>query len=210
MSSRPWGCIFYLILYNYCIVFYQNGGEKIGLSMKLVNQTTGKDLDPNNVQSSWVSLLYYKTYRFILRLLSILCYRPQTKFAKVMFLQVCVCPQGGGRAWHVVGRVCVAGGHAWLGGGGMRGRGVCMARGCMAGGCAWQGGVCMAGRVCVAGGGVHGRGVGACVAGGACVAEGGGGMAGGVRATADTMGYGQWAGGTHPTGMHSCFVLHLE
>ena len=23
------------------------------------------------------------------------CYRPQTKFAKVMFLHVCVCPQGG-------------------------------------------------------------------------------------------------------------------
>ena len=98
-----------------------------------------------------------------------------------MFLQVCVCPQGGGgRAWHVVGRVCVAGGHAWLGGGGMHGRGVHGrgVAGAWQGGCAWQGGV-------------HGRGVGACVAGGACVAEGGGGMAGGVRATADTMGYGQ-------------------
>ena len=62
------------MLYDYRIVFYQNGGEKIGLSMKLVNQTTGKDLDPNNVQSSWVSLLYYKTYRLILRLLSIPCF----------------------------------------------------------------------------------------------------------------------------------------
>ena len=44
-------------------------------------------------------------------------YRPQTKFAKVMFLQVSVCPRGGGvRGW----------GHAWQGGG-MHGRG-------------WQGG----------------------------------------------------------------------
>ena len=25
----------------------------------------------------------------------IICYRPQTKFAKVMFLQVSICPQGG-------------------------------------------------------------------------------------------------------------------
>ena len=27
------------------------------------------------------------------------CYRPQTKFAKVMFLHVTVCPQGGGSTW---------------------------------------------------------------------------------------------------------------
>ena len=47
-------------------------------------------------------------------------YRPQTKFAKVMFLQECVCPRGGGRAWP----------------GGMRGRGACMAGG---GGCSWCG-----------------------------------------------------------------------
>ena len=50
-------------------------------------------------------------------------YRPQTKFAKVMFLQVSVCPRGGGHAWQgtcvmwgVHGR-----GHAWQGGG-VRGR----------------------------------------------------------------------------------------
>ena len=49
-------------------------------------------------------------------------------------------------------------------------------------GCVWWGrGVC--GRGCMAGG-MQGR--------------------GGVCATADTTGYGQWAGGTHPTGMHSC------
>ena len=41
-------------------------------------------------------------------------YRPQTKFAKVMFLQVCVCPQGG-RAWQGACIVGVGGVH---GGGG--------------------------------------------------------------------------------------------
>ena len=45
-----------------------------------------------------------------------LYYRPQTTFAKVMFLQVSVCPRGGGaRVWLPRERVCVvAGGHAWL------------------------------------------------------------------------------------------------
>ena len=81
-------------------------------------------------------------------------YRPQTKFAKVMFLQASVCPQGGG----VRGGVCmvargacgcwgvcvVAGGHVWF-----------------LGGCAWLPGVCMAaplGGACVVGrgGGMHG------------------------------------------------------
>ena len=78
------------------------------------------------------------------------CYCPQMKFAKVMFLQVSVCPQGG--AWQ---------GGAWQGG--MHGRGV-------HGGCVWQG-VCMVG-VCMAGGHAW---QGACIAGGhvwqgACVA----------------------------------------
>ena len=52
---------------------------------------------------------------------------------------------------------------------------------------------------------------------GACVAEGhgGGGMAGGACVAhmpptppppPDTARYGQWAGGTHPTGMHTCFT----
>ena len=82
--------------------------------------------------------------------------------------------------------------------GGVRGRGVCVAGGagvhgrgaCMAGGHVWWGGV--RGR-----GGVHGRGgmQGAC-------------MAGGVRGMhtppRDTAG--QCAGGTHPTGMHSCLT----
>ena len=61
---------------------------------------------------------------------------------------------------------------------------------CVAGSmCGREGGwVCMAEGACMVGS-VHGRGV--CAAGGrACVA--------------DTTRYGQWAGGTHPTGMHSC------
>ena len=87
------------------------------------------------------------------------CYSPQTKFAKVMFLQVSVCPQGGGVAF-------MARGHMWQGacmvGGVCGGGGVCVVVGgaCVAGGNAWRG-ACMVGRVCMAGG-VHGRG--ACVA----------------------------------------------
>ena len=57
------------------------------------------------------------------------CYRPQTKFEKVMFLQVSVCPQGGG----------------------MHGGGRCVWQGR----CAWWG-ACMAGAM--HGGGVHGEG----------------------------------------------------
>ena len=80
------------------------------------------------------------------------CYRPQTKFAKVMFLRVSVGPQRGRHVWQ---GACTAGGHAWQGGrawlGGVHGRGdvhgwgVCMAgdvRGwgaCVSGGHAWQG-----------------------------------------------------------------------
>ena len=75
-------------------------------------------------------------------------YRPQTKFAKVMFLQVSVCTQGG-HAWQGRG-VCV--------GGGMHGRGACVEGGmCGGGGHAWQG-ACMArGGSCMAGG-MHGGG----------------------------------------------------
>ena len=74
---------------------------------------------------------------------------------------------------------CSQRGHVWQGG--MRG-----------GGHAWWGD--MHGR----GWGVSGGGHvwwGACVAGGVC---------GGGACMADTMRYGQRAGGTHPTGMHSC------
>ena len=99
-------------------------------------------------------------------------YRRQTKFAKVMFLQVSVCPRGG---MHGCGGVCgcsgeghtwlLLGGHVWLlpGGhawqrGGMHGRGgwgVCMVKGGMHG----KGGSCVAkGGSGVTKGGMHGKG----------------------------------------------------
>ena len=95
-------------------------------------------------------------------------YRPQTKFAKVMFLQVSVCPQGeacvvaGGHAW-LWGACMVVGGHVWL-------PGACV----VAGGHVWlQGGVHGCRGVCMVAGGVHGC-RGACVVvGGACVVAGG-------------------------------------
>ena len=77
-------------------------------------------------------------------------YRPQTKFAKVMFSQMSVCPQGG----LCPGEVSVQGGLCWE-------RVLCL------------GGLCprgVSGWVFVRGGGLR-------------------------------------AGGTHPTGMHSCFFL---
>ena len=81
--------------------------------------------------------------------------------------------------------VCLSrGGRAWQGG--MRGGGV------HDGGHVWQG-ACMAGAV-------HGGG--ACVAGGHVWQRGV--HAGEGTCVADTMRYGQWAGGTHTTGMHSC------
>ena len=170
------------------------------------------------------------------------------KFAKVMFLQVSICPWGGGMR----GRgACVVGGHAWQGD--MRGRGhVWWGGACMAGEHVWQEGYVWWGT-CMAGG-VHGRGYvwwGACMAGGVCMVGGmhsrghawqgcmhgrgvhgrracmaggmhGGGIHGrgcmhgrGVCMTgghawhacppADTTRYCQWAGGTRPTGMHSCW-----
>ena len=117
-------------------------------------------------------------------------YRPQTKFAKVMFLQVsvilstggacmvapvgaCVVAPGGGGACVVApgGGVCVVapgGWCAWLLWGGMRG---------------------CSGGVCVVAPGGHAW----LLRGGACVVF--------------SMRYGQWAGGTHPTGMHSCYLF---
>ena len=71
-------------------------------------------------------------------------YRPQTKFAKVMFLQVSVCPHRWGHAWFYLGGMrgfiwgaCMIlfGGHAWFYWGGVHG---------FIWGCAWfYLGVCM-------------------------------------------------------------------
>ena len=102
----------------------------------------------------------------------------------------------------------MAGGCVWQGAcivGGMCGRGVCMVRGMHSGKGSWQG-ACMVGGACMAGG-VY-------VAGGMC---GRGGVWWGpawwegsawqgtcMQWAGDTTRYGQWAGGTYPTGMHSC------
>ena len=69
-------------------------------------------------------------------------YRPQTKFAKVMFLQVSVCPQGEwdvhGRRGHVwQSRVCMAGGMCGMG---VHGGGHVWQGDVHGGGHAWQGG----------------------------------------------------------------------
>ena len=79
-----------------------------------------------------------------------------------------------------------------------------------AGACVVPGGVCgCRGGACVAAGehawllgGVCGSQE--CILGGHAWLLGGGVVAGGRRAW-DTARYGQWAGGTHPTGMHSCY-----
>ena len=91
----------------------------------------------------------------------------------------------------VAGRGHVVGGHAWSGGvhgrRGMHGQGGCVVRGvCMAGGVHGQGGMCGQGT-CVTKGGVHGM------------------HAPPLRDTA-----GQCAGGTHPTGMHSCYAIFCQ
>ena len=100
-----------------------------------------------------------------------LFYRPQTKFAKVMFLQVSVILSRGGRRGCSRGVCMVAlGGCAWLLWGGMRGcsRGACVVarrgmRGCQ--------GVCMVARgACM----VAPRGACVVASGGACMAAQGG------------------------------------
>ena len=64
------------------------------------------------------------------------------------------------------------------------------------------------GGVCIWGGGSASRGVGVCIQGeGVCIQEGGDLHPGGLgRPPSDTTGYGQRAGGTHPTGMHFCLL----
>ena len=121
-------------------------------------------------------------------------YRPQTKFPKVMFLQVSVCPHWGACMVLFRGACMVLfGGHEWIYlGGVVLFRGACMV---------------LFGGVCVVLFGGH-----------AWFYSGGhawfysGGMCGFIRGAcmvfsvfSDTMRYGQWAGGVHPTGVRSCF-----
>ena len=117
----------------------------------------------------------------------------------VLFGGVCVVLFGG-HAWFYLGGCAwfYLGGHAWFYSGG-----VC---GFIQGGHAW---FYSGGHVWLYLGGVRG------FIRGACVVLFGGGHAwfysGGVCVVfsvfLDTMRYGQWAGGTHPTGMHSCFSI---
>ena len=101
---------------------------------------------------------------------------------------------------------CPQGGHAWFYSGGcvVLFGGACVVL--FGGACVVLfGGACVVlfGGVCVVlfGGGAWFY-LGGCAwfysAGGACVV---------FSVFPDTMRYGQWAGGTHPTGMHSCIVL---
>ena len=53
---------------------------------------------------------------------------------------------------------------------------------------------------------VHSGGM-VCIQGG-LLPGGGGGETPSPRDTWDTMGYGKQAGGTHPTGMHSCLIFY--
>ena len=137
--------------------------------------------------------------------------------ARLYFSQASVILSTGGHALVVGGACVVAGGCAWLQGvcawfGGVCGlRGACL----VVGVCVWLQGACRAYRLwgaCVVAGGVCGCGgcawlQRACmVVGGMCGCGGHAWLWGvGDRGHAwDTTRYGQWAGGTYPTGMHSC------
>ena len=79
------------------------------------------------------------------------------------------------------------------------------------GGGAWSGGICsLAGGACCQGGacfqrGVPGLGGGGLLRGGACSLVGG--LLGGLMETPRTA---TAAGGTHPTGMHSCLFIRTK
>ena len=132
-------------------------------------------------------------------------YRPQMKFAKVMFLHLSVS--------HSVHRGGVCGGeHTWQGGhewqGGMHGRwGVCGRGVCGRGVCGR--------RLCMLGG-MHGRGRRGVGLHGRWGVSMGVSMTGGIHGTHATpppcryyeiWSYGQWVGGTHPTIMYSCYFI---
>ena len=116
------------------------------------------------------------------------------------------CSQGG-RAWLQGGRAWLQGGHVWLQGGHawFYSGGACVVLFGGMHGFIW--GVCM-----VLFGGVRGFIRGACVVlFGGCAWFYSGGHAwfypgGACVVFSDTMRYGQLAGGTHPTGMHSCLL----
>ena len=113
----------------------------------------------------------------------------------------------GGHAWLLRGHAWLLGGHVWLLPGGhawlLWGEGACVVA--LGGVCGCSRGACV-----VALGGcawlLPGRGACLVPPGGACVVAQGGHACctGGGVCVVFSMRYGQWAGGTHPTGMHSC------
>ena len=139
----------------------------------------------------------------------------------VLFGGACVVLFGGAVCFYSGGCMVLFGGHAWF----YPGKGGCVWF--YSGGCAWfylgghawfyPGGVCgfiwgggghvwfyLGGHVWFYSGGVHGfiwGGMRGFIQGGACVV---------FPVFSDTMRYGQWAGGTHPTGMHSCFLWYFS
>ena len=143
------------------------------------------------------------------------CYRPQTKFAKVMFLQVSVILSTGGHVWLLWGVCGCSGGVCGCSWEGMHGcsRGACVVA---------PGGVCvvapgghgsllLGGHAWLLWGGMHGYSRGACMVfrGGCVLFLGGHAWFFRGACVVFSMRYGQWTGRTHPTGMHSCYVSFI-
>ena len=181
---------------------------------------------------SWTIKCFLLSPAKILIKKSIITARKRSLGQGNIFTPVCHSVHRGGHAW------LLPGGGAGEGACMVAPGGACVvARGGVHG-CSGGGGVCMVAPGGVHGfiwGGMHGFIWGACVVlfgghawfyfGGACVVLFGGHAwfylgghawfySGGVcevfSVFSDTMRYGQWAGGTHPTGMHSCWKMAIK
>ena len=142
-----------------CLIWPISNSENSTVFSRLLDQTSFKSwrkfplVSIHTQESRFHIFFWWPT--------GVVYYRPQTKFAKVMFLHLSVILLGGGHACMAGGHACMAGGmcgrgcvwqggmhgrgHAWHGG--VCGREACMSGGmccrgaCMAGGCAWVGGM---------------------------------------------------------------------
>ena len=134
-------------------------------------------------------------------------YHPRTKFAKVVFTGVCL-STGGGLCPHGVGGLCRGGlcpRESLTRRVSVQGRGLCPGEGslCPEEGSLSRGGVSVQGRGLCPGEGFLSRGEVSVQGGGLCLGDlcrGGGSLS---RGTPVRL----CAGGTHPTGMHSCLYL---
>ena len=143
-----------------------------------------------NLSNEMNSFRFYWCWFYIIFGLSCIAIFTARSWGKVIFSEACVKNSVRGGGMHgregMPGRGCAwQGEHAW------QWEHVWQGERAWQGGCVWQRGTCMIGGhvwrgACMVGvcmiGGVHGRDT--------CVA--------------DTTRYSQWAGGTHPTGIHSC------